>query len=193
MESTLSMKEPMKEPMKEIIDEKPTILEMTAPPPPMAPPPPIKIDPRKAPLKGEDMDMFGDLLKKFTPKDLKGLLKLLDGFVPGVKKLEPEIKSVAKAALPLLKKIPGDLEEKTPTIREYTKAVWNSEEISDEQRLKWAKETENDEGVRKALQVVHDNAAAIKTLLKMRKDVEKKALDFVTPIIDKEYSALIPI
>ena len=141
--------------------------------------------------KGQDF-MIGDLLKRFAPKDLKGFLNLLNGVVPGVTKLEPEIKSVAKSALPLVKKVPDNLEEKTPTIREYTKAVWNGEEISDEQRLKWAKEVENDEGFREVLQLVHDNAASIKKLLKLRKDVEKKVVDFVTPIIGKDYSALIP-
>ena len=53
MESTLSMKEPM----KEIIDEKPTILEMTAPPPPMAPTPPMipMIDPPRKGTQSENI------------------------------------------------------------------------------------------------------------------------------------------
>merc|ERR1712215_237783 len=70
--------------------------------------------------EGEDY-FLGNLL---LPKDVKGVLNLLNFVVPGVKNLEKELSAVLVMIEPLINKAPGVLEKLTPTVTEIAESVW---------------------------------------------------------------------
>ena len=127
-------------------------------------------------ILGEDY-VLGNLL---LPKDLKGLLILLNFVVPGVKNLEKELTAVLVMITPLLNKAPGVLEKLTPTVTEIAESVWAKKEATEDEILKWAKALVDKEYTQEWLRVLIE--PEIETLLDKAVELKLSELPLFKPI-----------
>merc|ERR1719244_285128 len=126
--------------------------------------------------EGEDY-FLGNLL---LPKDVKGVLNLLNFVVPGVKNLEKELSAVLIMIEPLINKAPGVLEKLTPTVTEIAESVWAKKEATEDEILKWAKALVDKEYKQEWIRVLIK--PEIETLLDKAAELKLSELSFFKPI-----------